>query len=916
MKAKDRPLPPEEDSFLLSGDSGFIESLYEEFLEDPNSVSGEWQKLFSRLQKGPPPLEEMHKLPFAERDFEKELAVAYLLLAYRLRGHQMADLDPLKLSERPPVPDLDPAYHGLGAEDMSRLFRSNIPGLEVAPLSQILQALRRTWCGTIGVEYLHIADDAQRKWVQEKMETCRGEFGLLPEERREILGYLVAVEGFEKYLHAKYVGQKRFSLEGGESLIPALADLIEQSGKGGVDEVVIGMAHRGRLNVLVNILGKRPQDVFAEFEGKPLEKEMVSGDVKYHLGFSANIATAGQPVHVALGFNPSHLEAADPVIEGASRARQDRRGDKSRSVVLPVLIHGDASFAGQGVVMETFNLSQTRGYTTGGTLHIIVNNQIGFTTSVPLDARSTLYCSDIAKAYQAPIFHVNGDDPEAVVFVTRLAFEFRMRFRRDAVIDLVCYRRHGHNEADEPSVTQPLMYRIIREHPEVRRIYGKKLADEGVIAPKDADAMMRVYRERLEKGVDTWAKHLPDWEPPYHVDWSKFKGTKWDMLVTTGIPKERIFQLMGQATTIPEGFILHPRVEKIIEARLAMGRGDERFDWGGAETLAYASLVEEGIGVRLSGQDSGRGTFFHRHAVLHCQEDGSRYIPLQHISPGQAEFLVIDSPLSEEAVLGFEVGYTSAEPNKLVVWEAQFGDFANVAQVMIDQFISSSETKWQLLSGVTLLLPHGYEGQGPEHSSARIERFLQMCAQENMQVCIPSTAAQIFHLLRRQMLRPYRKPLVVFTPKSLLRLRDAASPMEDFVHHGYRLVIGDPGVQPQRARRVVLCAGKVYYDLLAESRARGIEDVAIIRIEQLYPFPYDALKEALSPFSHVTEIFWVQEEPRNQGAWFMTEHRFLRIMAPHQKLKCVSRPSSASPAVGYYSVHLAQQKALVNEALS
>jgi len=785
-----------------------------------------------------------------------------------------------------------------------------------ASLRDILSFLKKTYCGTIGVEYMHIADAEHRGWIQQRIESAKGVFNFSPEEKKKILWLLTAAEGFEKYLHAKYVGQKRFSLEGGDSLIPALDTIIDDAGGQGVQEMVIGMAHRGRLNVLVNILGKPTEELFAEFEGKPIEGAQISGDVKYHLGFSSNLQTAGGPVHVSLGFNPSHLEIIDPVVEGSVRARQDRRGGK-REEVLPLLIHGDASFAGQGVVMETFNLSQTRGFTTGGTVHIIINNQIGFTTSVPLDARSTLYCTDIAKAYQAPVLHVNGDDPEALVFAAKLALDYRMRFHHDIVIDLVCYRRHGHNEADEPAATQPVMYHVIREHPEPRALYAEKLLGEQIVSLEEVEKMQVRYRELLDERRCTSERVLTDYHPPYLADWSPFKKTDWTYKVDTSLPKSTIEALMTQITTVPEGFVLHPRVEKIVEARRDMGKGLHPFDWGGAENLAYASLLVDGYGVRLSGQDSGRGTFFHRHAVLHHLENGSRYIPLQHINPNQPQFLVIDSPLSEEAVLGYEVGYSSAEPLKLVIWEAQFGDFVNGAQVVIDQFISSSEVKWQLLSGIVLFLPHGYEGQGPEHSSARPERFLQLCAQQNMQVCVPTTAAQIFHLLRRQMLRPYRKPLITFTPKSLLRMKDASSPIDAFVNESFKTVI--PEVEAFNAKdinRLIFCTGKVYYDLVAERQARGIENIAIVRIEQLYPFPKDEIAAEIDRYAHVNDVLWVQEEPKNQGYWFWVEPRIKQFLGDKGKLRYVGRPSSASPAVGYYSIHVQQQKQLVNEALS
>ena len=926
----------QKNSFLYAGNAPFVEALYENFLENPESVPFEWREIFEGWRTEGTMQECLHHrvieelkqrahaktalltvAPIQQKSLDKQIGVMQLIIAYRLRGHQQANLDPLGLNPRPDVPDLQLEYHGLGEEDLDEVFPTTIVGMPAASLREILAFLQQTYCGTIGVEYMHIADAEQRRWIQERVEGARGSFSFSAQEKKRILSLLIAAEGFEKYLHAKYVGQKRFSLEGGDSLIPAMDRIIDDAGGQGVQEIVIGMAHRGRLNVLVNILGKPTGELFAEFEGKPIEGAQISGDVKYHLGFSSNLETSGGPVHVSLGFNPSHLEIINPVVEGSVRARQDRRGGK-REEVLPILIHGDASFAGQGVVMETFNLSQTRGFTTGGTLHLIINNQIGFTTSVPLDARSTLYCSDVAKAYQAPVLHVNGDDPEAVVFVAKLALDYRMRFHRDIVIDFVCYRRHGHNEADEPAATQPMMYHVIREHPDVRKLYAEKLIHDKLISVEEIENLQVRYRKLLDEGQCASERILTDYKPPYLADWAPFKKTDWTSTVDTSIPKSTIEALMTQATTVPDGFVLNPRVEKIIEARREMAQGRQAFDWGGAETLAYASLLVDGYAVRLSGQDSGRGTFFHRHAVFHDYKDGSRYIPLQHISSDQPQFLVIDSPLSEEAVLGFEVGYSSAEPMKLIIWEAQFGDFVNGAQVVVDQFISSSEVKWQLLSGVVLFLPHGYEGQGPEHSSARPERFLQLCAQQNMQVCIPSNAAQIFHLLRRQMLRPYRKPLVVFTPKSLLRMKEASSPIEALVNGGFKTIIPESEpFSPDSAQRLIFCTGKVYYDLVAERQARGIENIAIVRIEQLYPFPKIEMTAEIERYAaKVKDILWVQEEPKNQGYWFWIEPRINQFLSGNHKVRYVGRASSASPAAGYYSIHMQQQKQLVDEALS
>src|SRR5437764_698033 len=680
-------------------------------------------------------------------------------------------------------------------------------------LRNLLQALRDAYCRNIGFEYMFISDRVQRQWIQEKIEPVRGMPKLTSEQQKHLLRKLTEAEHLERYLHTRYVGQKRFSLEGGESLIPSIDELIQRAGSQGVQEIVIGMAHRGRLNVLVNVLGKMPKDLFLEFEGKAAQ-QLPSGDVKYHNGFSSDITTPGGPVHLSLAFNPSHLEIVNPVVEGSVRARQRRRDDKTGDQVLPILVHGDAAFAGQGVVMETLNLSGTRGYGTGGTVHLIVNNQIGFPTSDPRDARSTLYCTDIAKMVEAPIFHVNGDDPEAVHFVTQLALDFRNKFHKDVVIDIVCFRKLGHNEQDEPSVTQPLMYKKITQHPGTRKLYADKLVTQSVIAAEEPEAMIKHYRDTLDAGQQTVSPMLSNFKSKFAVDWAPFLGAKWTDAADTHVPLAELQRLAEPLTTVPEGFKVHPTVGRVIEARRQMAAGKTPVDWGMAETLAYASLLSNGYDVRLSGQDSARGTFAHRHAVLHDQErerwDEGTYIPLQNIGKDQGDFVVIDSVLSEEAVLGFEYGFSTAEPNALVIWEAQFGDFANGAQVVMDQFISSGETKWGRVCGLTQFLPHGYEGQGPEHSSARLERYLQLCAEHNMQVCAPSNAAQIFHLLRRQMLRPFRKPLIVMTPKSLLRKKEAASSIEELANGSFQTVI--PELEPLEAKdvkRIIACCGKI-----------------------------------------------------------------------------------------------------------
>ncbi|MGH6636760.1 MAG: 2-oxoglutarate dehydrogenase E1 component [Gammaproteobacteria bacterium] len=912
---------------LHSDNAAYMDELYHTYRLDPGSVAGSWRAYFEQIQQETQPDRKVlhsgrsavspDSLSVSAR---KQVAVLQLINAYRFRGHRQADLDPLRQYVRPDVAELDPAFHGLRTDDSDCVFNTgSLYGPPEATLSDILKALRQTYCRSIGAEYMHINETAQKRWLQQRLELNQATPDFNPDKRRHILRGIIAASKLEEYLHSKYVGQKRFSLEGGESLIPLLDELVQHAGDYSVREVVIGMAHRGRINVLVNTVGKRPAELFQEFEGK--NNSLGSGDVKYHLGYSSNIETSSGPIHLTLAFNPSHLEIIDPVVEGSVRARQERREDLSRDLVLPIVLHGDAAFSGQGVVMETFSLSQTRGYSTGGTIHIIVNNQIGFTTSDPLDSRSTLYCSDVAKMVQAPIFHVNGDDPEALVFVGQLALDYRMEFNHDIVIDLVCYRRHGHSEADEPAATQPLMYQRIRQRPGIQKLYSESLIREGVVSASEVHAMEEDYLAALERGQAV-VKEAPDEvTDEYRIDFDPFKGTDWRALSATSLERERVQHLGERFTSLPEGFTLHPSVSRIIENRRAMGRGEHPLDWGFAETLAYASLVEEGHPVRISGQDSARGTFFHRHAVLHDSANGNTYLPLQHIAEDQAQFLVINSILSEEAVLAFEYGYSSSEPNALVIWEAQFGDFGNNAQVVIDQFISSCEAKWRRYCGLVMFLPHGYDGQGPEHSSARLERYLQLCAEDNMQVCIPSTPAQMFHLLRRQVLRPYRKPLVVMTPKSLLRHKLSTSSLEQVCDEGYRLVIDDidpiDPIDPHSVIRVLFCSGKVYYDLLETRRANRIQDIAILRLEQLYPFPKPEVEALLRRYPNAKDVVWVQEEPRNQGAWsYLLSHLHLfGCLEQGQMLLLAARPNSASPAVGYLAKHLEQQQRIVGDAL-
>ncbi|MEQ1532047.1 MAG: 2-oxoglutarate dehydrogenase E1 component [Sideroxydans sp.] len=922
-------------SLLFGANNVFVEGLYEDYLRSPDSVSVEWRTYFDKLQTANAQQDVAHSpiqqgfLALAQRQPEttghaeetrKQASVLQLINAHRFLGVRVAELDPLKRHAKPDVVELNPAYYGLGDADMdSTFFTGSLVGGARMTLRDILQRLKRIYCSSVGAEYMYISNVAEKRWIQARLEGAAGEPHYPAEFKKRILERLTAAEGLERYLHTKYVGQKRFSLEGGDTLIPLLDHLLQRAGEQGVKESVIGMAHRGRLNVLVNTLGKLPKVLFAEFDGIHTE-HLTSGDVKYHQGFSSDIATPGGSMHLTLAFNPSHLEIVNPVVEGSVRARQHRRGDHKGAQVLPILLHGDAAFAGQGVNQETFNLSQTRGYRTGGTVHIVINNQIGFTTSDARDARSSLYCTDVAKIVEAPIFHVNADDPEMVMLVTEIALDFRMQFGKDVVIDMVCFRKLGHNEQDEPLVTQPFMYRFVNQHPGTRSLYAQRLVQQGVITPDAPDAMIASYRQAMDEGRDPLHSALP-WQPlEFGVSWSKYKGdAPWNVVVNTALPRAKLQQLAERLTAIPENFKLHSRVEKIITDRVAMGKGELALDWGMAENLAYASLVTEGYPIRLSGEDCGRGTFFHRHAVWHDQNrvqfDLGYHIPLQKIAPDQADFLVIDSILSEEAVLGFEYGFATAEPETLTIWEGQFGDFANGAQVVIDQFIASGEAKWGRLCGLTMLLPHGYEGQGPEHSSGRIERYLQLCADYNIQVCIPSTSAQIFHLLRRQMLRPQRKPLIVFTPKSLLRSKDAASPLELFEKGSFQAVLPEvDALKPANIKRIVVCSGKVYFDLLKYRREKNIEDVVILRLEQLYPFPHAEFAAQIALYPRATEVVWCQEEPGNQGAWHRIQHYLLRQMRPEMRLDYALRPSSASPAAGYLATHNEQQKAVIEAA--
>ncbi len=933
----------------LGANAAYIEDLYEQYLVDPDSVGDKWKSWFDgfkgREAGDVPHSVVMDAVARAGREAKagmvaaggagggdleaqrKQGSVLKLITAYRSRGHLQADTDPLGMAEKIDAPDLDLPFHGLSDADLDTEFAtgpgggtSTFGGAARMRLRDLLALLRATYAGPIGAEFMHIPQAEQRRWMYERMEQAGGRFSHTADEQRRILERLTAAEGLERYLHTKYVGQKRFSLEGGDSLIPLLDTVIRNAGKDGVKDIVIGMAHRGRLNVLVNTLGKNPRRLFDEFEGKFEHNALAhAGDVKYHMGFSADVATEGGPVHLALAFNPSHLEIVDPVVAGSVRSRQERRKDTARRQVMPILIHGDAAFAGQGVVMELFQMSQARGFAVGGTVHVVVNNQVGFTTSAREDARSTLYCTDVAKMIGAPVLHVNADDPEAVAFAARLAYDFRQEFRKDVVIDLVCYRRHGHNEADEPAITQPVMYQIIRKHKTTRELYASQLESSGVLEDKGGQALVDRYRDKLDAGEVTTELAEVGKTPAdsgLFVDWGKLVAGSLADKAGTAVKPAKLKELAKAITTIPEEVQLHSRVAKVYDDRRKMAAGEIPADWGFAENLAYATLLDEGFGLRLVGQDVGRGTFTHRHAILHDQKTDSYYLPLRQLVDSPERATVIDSLLSEEAVMAYEYGFSTTDPNTMCIWEGQFGDFANGAQVVIDQFIASGEAKWGRISGLTLLLPHGYEGQGPEHSSARLERFLQLCALDNMLVCVPSTPAQAFHMLRRQMRMTTRKPLVVMSPKSLLRHKLAVSTLDELAKGEFQHLIGDAAADPKKVKRVVLCSGKVYYDLLEEMEKRGQDDVALVRVEQLYPFPREALSAELARFKQATSVIWCQEEPQNQGAWYQIRHHLQHCVPSNLELHYAGRQRSPSPAVGLFSKHVAEQQKLVDDALA
>lgn len=919
-------------AYLAGGNAAYVEDLYEDYLNDPNSVSMEWRSLFDSLPKVSSQPELSHRaiqeqfLQMANMPktmgiapAPKQQAVTDLIQAYRTYGHLRANLDPLGMMKLRSHPSLDPHYYHLSDADKADSFSAG-PYLAQHPVSlrEIEQILHDTYCGSIGLQYMHLSNQEEIAWIQKNFETGHGRPQFQTAQKIKILKDLIAADGLERYLGTRYVGQKRFSLEGGDALIPAMNELIHQSCSAHVEEIVIGMAHRGRLNVLINVLGKTPDALFQEFEGK--YDSTRTGDVKYHLGYSSDLSTVPDAVaHVVLAFNPSHLEIIGPVVEGSSRSRMRRLHDlQQKNKVLPLVIHGDAAFTGQGVVMETFNFSQAPGYCTGGTVHIVVNNQIGFTTSNPHDARSTDYCTDVAKMIEAPIFHVNGDDPEAVVFTIQMAFAFRMKFKRDVVVDLVCYRRHGHNEADEPAITQPLMYQRIKQIKPLREQYATQLVQQGIVQDNEVQVWNDAYRDALDHGKSVVNALRTDYKRPHAPDWTPYFNAQWTDEANTAVAKKTLQTLAQKLLVLPKEFQAHPVAKRLLEERDKMAKGELEMNWGFAETLAYATILQDGHEVRLSGQDCGRGTFAHRHAVLHDQTTGKEYIPLQQFAKDETTgFSVIDSVLSEEAVLAFEYGYATYDPSPLVLWEAQFGDFANGAQVVVDQFISSGEQKWGRLCGLVMLLPHGYEGQGPEHSSARLERFMQLCAQQNIQVCNPTTPAQIFHLLRRQVIRKFRKPLIVMTPKSILRHKLAVSTLEDLAKGQFQTVIPeqDP-LDDNKVTTVVLCCGKVYYDLLQYRRNEKRQQHAIIRVEQLYPFPTQSLMDVIKKYPNAKTVVWCQEEPKNQGVWFSSQHHFKECLRPDQTLAYAGRGFAAAPACGSAKTHAEQQEALVKQALT
>ena len=910
-----------------SENAEFVDRLYRQYLQDPTSLDGEWRAFFKGFELGFLRAEDVDiqaepvgDVPDRRHRQRTDRGVFALVQAYRTLGHFIAQLDPLG-HNRESIPLLELSEFGLSDEDLEKgVGKGGFLGETDGSLQGLIGRLKDTYCGNIGVEYMDIPDKEQRAWLQERIEPCFNRHAFSEDEIRHLLSRLVEAEEFEQFLHTRYIGQKRFSLEGGESLIPLLDTLVESGASQGVDEVVIGMAHRGRLNVLAHMLHKPYEHILSEFEGAADDgRGDTEGDVKYHMGYSYDHVTeAGRKVHLSLSYNPSHLELVDPVIEGIVYAKQAYLRDDEGTRVVPVLVHGEAAFTGQGIVAETLNLSELNGYGTGGTIHIIINNQLGY-TATPEETRFSPYPTDVAKQIQAPVFHVNADDPESVVQAARVAMEFRQRFKVDVIIDLWCYRRHGHNEADDPTVTQPLMYQQIAQHASTLKLYTAELVNGQRIKQEQVDELHHRVRSRLDEAQEM-AKKLQV-APRTASFGGVWQGLSWateERSANTGVEREKLQRIAELATRAPEDFSLHRTVQRIVNARRKMASGEELLDWGCAEMLAFGSLVIDGIPVRLAGQDSQRGTFAHRHAAWHDIKTGQVHIPLANMSPDQAEFVVLNTMLSELAVLGFEYGISSADPRRLVLWEAQFGDFVNGAQMIIDQFISSSEAKWQRMCGLVLLLPHGSEGMGPEHSSARLERFLQLCAKNNMQVAYPTTPAQFFHVLRRQMLRNFRKPLVLMTPKSLLRHKLCVSPLDELVDGTFHSVIDDvEAASVESVRRIVLCSGKVYYDLLeARRKAEGGEgDIALVRVEEIYPFPSNDLGELLARYKRVAQVFWVQEEAKNMGAWSFVQP-YLEALLPEQcELSYVGRDEAASPAAGSLHVHQSEQREIVDQAL-
>ena len=919
------------------GSAPYIEALYDSYLEDPNSVSKDWKIYFETLPKNTDSEKDIsHKdviekfknqrrrrtyssQPITNKSFdEKQIRVIQLIQSYRNRGHQRANLDPLGIRKTSICEDLDLEFHDLQKIDLEKKFSTDTLNInkDEATLEEIVNSLKKIYCGTMGIEYNYITNTRERLWFQDRLEPNLGKVYFKKEEKVNLLKRLNSTEGLAKFLATRYPGMKRFGSEGAESLIPLVDSLIQNCSIFGAEQICLGMSHRGRLNLLVNVLGKSPKELFSEFEEDYELEGASSGDVKYHLGFSSNILTPNGEVHVSLNNNPSHLEIVNPVIEGSVRARQERLKDTEKNLVIPVLIHGDAAFSGQGVVMETLQMSQTRGYGVGGTIHVIVNNQIGFTTSDARDARSTLYSTDVAKMIECPILHVNGDDPEMVVFAAKLACEYRYTFKKDIIIDMFCFRRRGHNEADEPSATQPLMYNKIKNHKSVRDQYQEKLIAEGVVSQDETENFQKNYRTLLEKG-ELVTDNLGSSNEDKWFDWTPYIKRTWDEETDTKFDPKKFNELGKIISSVPNDFDVQKQVSKILDDRKKMNLGDIPINWGFAENMAYATLLSEGYPIRFSGQDVRRGTFAHRHSVIHDQKTGAEYMPLVKIAEKNNTIIdIYDSLLSEEAVLGFEYGYSTAWPSGLVIWEAQFGDFANGAQVVIDQFIVSAEHKWERLSGLVMLLPHGYEGQGPEHSSARLERYLQLCAHDNIQVCTPTTPAQIYHLLRLQTIRKMRRPLIIISPKSLLRNPLATSSLGELINGSFMPVIDEKIKNKNKIKKVILCSGKVFYDLNEKKKELKSEEIAIIRIEQLYSFPYDELEFILKQYSNSNEFIWCQEEPANQGAWFSHRHRIQRVLDrfSEKQIKLVSRPSASAPAVGLNKLHKQQQETLVNQA--